>query len=275
MYFRKSFIVIDVKTPPYGFIPLWKGEKDSETGYSYFGARYYDSDISVWLSVDRLADKYPSMSPFMYTAGNPVMLVDPDGREIWIYGDNNIGIKYSAGMKVPDGATKFVSDAITGLNFLHRNPEGDINRVKKISDSEVVVSVRKQASGSSSTYDGPTRELLWDNTKIDIYDEGSQSPIVGLAHEIDHANKSVIGWEKLYEFENKGDTKSKEYSEAVQDAYMASDNPKRELWEKSAIDYENFIGNKTFNGKKLATFNRKMYKPPKSQKDAKTIFSTE
>jgi hypothetical protein len=35
----------------------------------------------VWLSVDPLADKYPSMSPFMYTAGNPVMLVDPDGMK--------------------------------------------------------------------------------------------------------------------------------------------------------------------------------------------------
>ena len=57
-------------------------EKDSETGYSYFGARYYDSDISVWLSVDPLSDKYPSMSPFIYTAGNPVMLIDPDGRKI-------------------------------------------------------------------------------------------------------------------------------------------------------------------------------------------------
>jgi RHS repeat-associated protein len=63
-------------------------EKDTETGYSYpstgsgrrFGARYYDSDISVWLSVDPMADKYPSMSSYMYTAGNPVMLVDPDGR---------------------------------------------------------------------------------------------------------------------------------------------------------------------------------------------------
>jgi RHS repeat-associated protein len=55
-------------------------EKDSETGYSYFGARYYDSDLSVWLSVDPLADKYPSMSSYMYVAGNPVMLVDPDGR---------------------------------------------------------------------------------------------------------------------------------------------------------------------------------------------------
>jgi RHS repeat-associated protein len=57
-------------------------EKDVETGYSYFGARYYDSDLSIWLSVDPLADKYPSMSAFMYVAGNPVMLVDPDGRTV-------------------------------------------------------------------------------------------------------------------------------------------------------------------------------------------------
>jgi len=60
-------------------------EKDTETGYSYFGARYYDSDLSVWLSVvpiaiGTLAGKYPSMSAYMYCAGNPVMLVDPDGR---------------------------------------------------------------------------------------------------------------------------------------------------------------------------------------------------
>jgi RHS repeat-associated protein len=57
-------------------------EKDDETGYSYFGARYYDSDLSVWLSVDPMAHKFPSMSSYMYCAGNPVMLVDPDGRVI-------------------------------------------------------------------------------------------------------------------------------------------------------------------------------------------------
>jgi hypothetical protein len=28
--------------------------------------------------VDPLSDKYPSMSAYMYCAGNPVMLVDPD-----------------------------------------------------------------------------------------------------------------------------------------------------------------------------------------------------
>ena len=48
-------------------------------GYSYFGARYYDSEVSVWLSVDPLSDKYPSTSPYMYVRGNPIMLVDPNG----------------------------------------------------------------------------------------------------------------------------------------------------------------------------------------------------
>ena len=40
-------------------------EKDSETGLSYFGSRYYSSDLSVWLSVDPMSDKYPSLSPYM------------------------------------------------------------------------------------------------------------------------------------------------------------------------------------------------------------------
>ena len=59
-------------------------ERDSETGLSYFGARYYDSDLMTgWLSVDPMADKYPSLSPYAYCGWNPVKLVDPDGRDIW------------------------------------------------------------------------------------------------------------------------------------------------------------------------------------------------
>jgi len=60
-------------------------EKDTETGYSYFGSRYYSSDLSVWLSVDPMSDKYPSLSPYTYCANNPVKLVDPDGEEIGDY----------------------------------------------------------------------------------------------------------------------------------------------------------------------------------------------
>ena len=56
-------------------------EKDSETLLSYFGARYYTSDLAIWLSVDPMSDKYPSLSPYTYCANNPIKLVDPNGEE--------------------------------------------------------------------------------------------------------------------------------------------------------------------------------------------------
>ncbi|MBP5515433.1 MAG: hypothetical protein J6X86_00645 [Bacteroidales bacterium] len=59
-------------------------ELDLETGYSYFGARYLDNALSTaWLSVDPMADKYPSISPYAYCSWNPVKLVDPDGQDVW------------------------------------------------------------------------------------------------------------------------------------------------------------------------------------------------
>ena len=61
-------------------------ERDTETGLSYFGARYYSSDLSIWLSVDPMAAKYPSLSPYVYCADNPVKLVDPNGEDIVPYG---------------------------------------------------------------------------------------------------------------------------------------------------------------------------------------------
>ena len=57
-------------------------EKDYESGFHYYGARYYWSELLTgWLSVDPMADKYPSISPYAYCAWNPVKLVDPDGRD--------------------------------------------------------------------------------------------------------------------------------------------------------------------------------------------------
>ena len=58
-------------------------EKDWESGFHYYGARYYWSEtLTGWLSVDPMTDKYPSLSPYNYCAWNPVRLVDPDGRKI-------------------------------------------------------------------------------------------------------------------------------------------------------------------------------------------------
>ena len=72
-------------------------ERDEETGFGYFGARYMDHELmTMWLSVDPMADKYLSISPYAYCAWNPVKLVDPDGREIDISSlyDKNGKCKY-------------------------------------------------------------------------------------------------------------------------------------------------------------------------------------
>lgn len=74
-------------------------EKDSESGYHYFGARYYDSEVLTgWLSVDPMADKYPSLSPYNYCAWNPVKLVDPDGDSVAVLfaGNAVIGLGHLA-----------------------------------------------------------------------------------------------------------------------------------------------------------------------------------
>jgi RHS repeat-associated protein len=54
-------------------------ERDRETGLDYRGARYYDSDVARFLSLDPLSSKFPSMSSYCYVSGNPITLVDPDG----------------------------------------------------------------------------------------------------------------------------------------------------------------------------------------------------
>ena len=56
-------------------------ERDAETGYDYFGARYYDARIGRFLSADPLEDKYPRWSTYAYSYDNPLAFNDPTGME--------------------------------------------------------------------------------------------------------------------------------------------------------------------------------------------------
>ena len=48
--------------------------------YLDYGARLYSPGTATWLSQDPLSEKYYGIGPNVYCAGNPVNLVDPDGR---------------------------------------------------------------------------------------------------------------------------------------------------------------------------------------------------
>jgi RHS repeat-associated protein len=81
-------------------------ELDAETGYYYYGARYYNPKVSLWLNVDPLADYNPHMNdehykdgehnggvfnqmnnnPYIYCYQSPVKYVDPNGKQTLVVG---------------------------------------------------------------------------------------------------------------------------------------------------------------------------------------------
>lgn len=48
-----------------------------------YGSRLYDPARAGWSNVDPLAGKHPDISPYVYCADNPILYIDPDGRD-WI-----------------------------------------------------------------------------------------------------------------------------------------------------------------------------------------------
>ena len=61
-------------------------EFDEETGLYYYGARYYDPRISLWISTDNSEEKYAEFSSYCYVGNNPIILNDPNGND-WLRTD--------------------------------------------------------------------------------------------------------------------------------------------------------------------------------------------
>ncbi|MNU74912.1 hypothetical protein D3C71_644250 [compost metagenome] len=150
-------------------------ERDRETGLDYRGARYYDSDVARFLSLDPLAAKYPMLSAYNYVGGNPVMLIDPDGREI----RNSKGEDIST--KKHEKQTRWTE------NHVHLNEVfGDANGftsaiIPKLGDIKSVTQDQHnkwQSQGRSNSYIISASTVTSANIKGDVFvDKNRRKPV--------------------------------------------------------------------------------------------------
>ncbi len=175
------------------FRPIFSGkEKDPETGYHYFGARYYNSDLSLWLSVDPMSDKYPSLSPYNYCAWNPMKIVDPNGRDTIFANDqarrlfNNVYNKLSCRYRELENKSKLSKSQKTELSAIKKIKESfDAVIRSNIKVHYDVKEADKHGSCSGKTYGKPGIDGI--SVDINSLCEGT------LVHETRHASGVIKG----------------------------------------------------------------------------------
>ena len=179
-------------------------------------ARHYNSDLSIWLSVDPMSDKYPGVSPYTYCWNNPVRLVDPDGRDIWIY-DNGAFYKYMNGKLYTQDGEEFESakgtfahKAQKALNKLSSTTIGGemIESLSMCKDEYYIQKSRKSSfiSDDCSYYEENGKlisggTINWNPRGTQLPTNGflsrTRSPMTDLGHELshafDHKNRIVYG----------------------------------------------------------------------------------
>ena len=179
-------------------------EKDAETGLSYFGARYYSSDLSIWLSVDPMSDKYPSLSPYVYCADNPVKLVDPNGEEIVIewkgsqYRYEKDGtLTHIEGNELDERQlNRFVNKAKQSLNKINKTSEGK-RMISDLQESSTKYTIKAGQSGYEKKGQAPNT-ITWNSggTRLPVKGTpfGEYNPTCDLAHELSHAFDANNNW---------------------------------------------------------------------------------
>jgi hypothetical protein len=175
-----------------------------------FLSRDYDSDLSIWLSVDPEAARYYWITPYAYVANNPIRLVDPNGEEIWIAGGDGNSYRYENGkLFTKDGSeytgerTGFLGKTTAALDKLNGTRMGSqlIGELQSSKDYKLditsAVSSNYTTTGNDSKTGNATIGLLnWNSDKgeavpVEGNQYGCSNTTATLGHELSHAHDAM------------------------------------------------------------------------------------
>jgi len=126
-------------------------EQDAETGFYYYGARYYDPQTYQWLAVDPKAEKFPGSSPYSFANQNPLLYIDREGMDA--------ELSYDVGVK-SDVVNSYTEDLI------RESGEGHINMTSTTRDESRQISamyrniLRTGAQSQKDTYSNKGDQVI-------------------------------------------------------------------------------------------------------------------
>ncbi len=176
-----------------------------------FGARMQDPQLGVWHSIDPKAEKYISGSPYIYASDNPIVMIDPNGKDAVIYDEkgkkvatfHNDKVTIEKGMEKSgalaafqksvgyvDGKTNTYKDIFGSksvVNFHVGNFDGDGTSYAKDQNGNPLLNSGKDGKMSAQTVD-----INWDPDKALVTSNGgANSPAVNLLHEAIHGDHLI------------------------------------------------------------------------------------